>query len=68
MTDHRKAPEYGGPRTELLTVNELAQTLKVSRGSVYKLVNSGEVRAVRVGERLRFRPSDVDSYLERGSP
>ena len=49
-------------------MNELRGVLKVSRGTVYKLVNRGELPAVRVGERLRFRPADVDRYLERGSP
>ena len=54
--------------SDLLTVNELARHLGISKWTVYRLVRSGEVRAVRVGERIRFRPADVDRYLERGSP
>ena len=46
----------------------VAQLLGIGRTTVYRLVNTGELRAVRVGERLRFRPEDVDAYLERGSP
>ena len=70
MSKHHEHGVYGASTTapELLTVNELRGVLKVSRGTVYKLVNRGELPAVRVGERLRFRPADVDRYLERGSP
>ena len=50
----------------LMTVNGVAQALAISRDSVYRLVRSGDLRAVRVGERLRFRPVDVEAYLERG--
>ena len=48
--------------------NELARHLGVSKWTVYRLVRSREIRAVRVGERIRFRPADVERYLERGSP
>ena len=67
MNEHHEHGAYRAsrPAPELLTVNELRGVLKVSRGTVYKLVNRGELRAVRVGERLRFRPADVDRYLER---
>jgi excisionase family DNA binding protein len=49
----------------LLTVDDTAAYLRVSRRQVYKLVSCGELRTVRVGERLRFRPADVDEYLDR---
>jgi excisionase family DNA binding protein len=49
----------------LLTVDEAASYLRVSRRQIYKLVSGGELRTVRVGERLRFRPADVDRYLDR---
>jgi excisionase family DNA binding protein len=66
MNEPHGVAEYASARTgELLTINELRQALRVSRATIYKLVNSGELRAVRVGERLRFRPEDVDRYLER---
>jgi len=48
----------------LLTVNGLAEHLAVSRETVYRLVRRGDIRPVRVGERLRFLPRDVDAYLE----
>jgi excisionase family DNA binding protein len=49
----------------LLTVPELCDTLRITRTTAYRLVNSGQLRTVIVGERIRFRPEDVDAYLER---
>ena len=51
-----------------MSVNETARFLSISRDSVYRLVRSGALPAVKVGERLRFRPEAVESYLDRGSP
>ena len=49
----------------LMTVDDAASYLRISRRQVYKLVRTSELRSVRVGERLRFRPVEVERYLER---
>jgi excisionase family DNA binding protein len=49
----------------LLTVNEVASLLGISRPSVYRLRGSGQLASYRVGERLRFRRADIEAYLER---
>jgi excisionase family DNA binding protein len=46
-----------------LTVREVADTLKVSNMTVYRLINSGGLRAVRVGKSFRLREDDVNRYL-----
>lgn len=56
------------PGSDLLTVNDLARHLGISKWTVYRLVRSNELPAVRVGERIRFRPGDIDAYLERDAP
>lgn len=56
---------YAAPRMPLMTVNEVATLLGVSRGVIYRLVARSELQPYRVGARLRFRPEDVDEYLER---
>ncbi len=69
MCERHGMSAYAAERpTSLLTIAELARLLGIGRTTVYRLVNTGELRAVRVGERLRFRPEDVNTYLERGSP
>jgi excisionase family DNA binding protein len=44
-------------------VNEVADLLRVSRMTVYRLIHEGEVPALRVGRSFRLREDDVDSYL-----
>ncbi|MDQ3380553.1 MAG: excisionase family DNA-binding protein [Actinomycetota bacterium] len=49
-------------------MNGAAEYLSLSRWTIYKLVRDGELRAFRVGKRLRLRVADLDTYAERGSP
>lgn len=49
----------------LLTVNEVAKYLKVSRPTVYKLMDEGEIKYFVVGKRRRVHSREVDSYLMR---
>ena len=53
------------PFTEarLLTVNEVADLLRVSRMTVYRLIKSGEMPALRVGRNYRLREEDIHNYL-----
>ena len=53
------------PFTEarLLTVNEVADLLRVSRMTVYRLIKEGEMHAFRVGRGYRLREEDIHTYL-----
>jgi len=55
----------GGDR--LLTVAEVAATMRVSNMTVYRLIKGGEIAALRVGKNYRIRESDVDRYLSARS-
>lgn len=46
-----------------LTVREVAGTLRVSNMTVYRLINAGELPALRVGKSFRLREDDVNRYL-----
>jgi excisionase family DNA binding protein len=46
-----------------LTVAEVATMMRVSKMTVYRLVHSGEMPAVRVGRSFRVPESAVDEYL-----
>ena len=50
--------------TQLLTVNEVADLFRVSSMTVYRLIRSGELPAVRVGRSYRVREDDLDAYLQ----
>lgn len=50
--------------TTLLTAAEVAERLRVSTMTIYRLIRSGELPAVRVGRNYRVRAGDLDTYLE----
>ncbi|AIG63591.1 excisionase [Corynebacterium atypicum] len=47
-----------------LTVAEVAEIMRVSKMTVYRLVHSGELPAVRVGRSFRVHETAVNEYLE----
>lgn len=52
---------------KLLTIRELSERLRVSIASVYALIKTGKIVALRVGTRsgaIRIRESDLASYME----
>ena len=49
--------------TRFLTVGEVAAILRVSNMTVYRLINGGDLPAVRIGRSFRLRQEDLDSYL-----
>jgi excisionase family DNA binding protein len=49
----------------VLSVNEAARVLGIERATLYRLLRAGELESVRVGKRRKFRPEDLDAYLER---
>ncbi len=60
----KKRPLVGD---RLLTVGEVAATMRVSNMTVYRLIKGGELPAIRVGKNYRVRESDVDKYLSTRS-
>lgn len=52
--------------SRFLTVQEVADLMRVSSMTVYRLIKSGELGAVRVGRSFRVRQEDIDGYLEQG--
>jgi putative molybdopterin biosynthesis protein len=52
--------------TVLLTPTEVARLAQVSRETVYREIDRGELRAVHIGRQLRISPVDLDQYLQRG--
>lgn len=51
-------------RARFLTVAEVAELLRVSTMTVYRLIKSGELPAARIGKSYRVREDDIDAYLE----
>lgn len=49
---------------KFLTVAEVASVMRVSKMTVYRLVHSGELPAVRVGRSFRVSEEAVNEYLK----
>jgi excisionase family DNA binding protein len=65
----------GSPQSEsrlsevrFLTVAEVATLMRVSKMTVYRLVHSGELTAVRVGRSFRVPEHAVHQYLREAFP
>jgi len=48
---------------KFLKVSEVATALRVSRMSVYRLIHSGDLEAVRFGRNFRVPQPAMDAYL-----
>ena len=48
---------------QLMTVVEVAEVLRVSAMTIYRLIKSGDLPALRVGKNYRIRAHDLDAYL-----
>jgi excisionase family DNA binding protein len=48
---------------QFMTVQEVAGALRVSRATVYRLVNSGALAANHIGKSVRVTRRAVDEYL-----
>ena len=51
-------------KARFLTVQEVAQLMRVSSMTVYRLIRAGDLPAIRVGRSFRVRDVDVDGYLQ----
>lgn len=48
-----------------LTAHEVAEMMRVSRMTVYRLIHAGTLPAIQVGRSFRVPDSAVDEYLRR---
>jgi excisionase family DNA binding protein len=68
MTDKTKPTlnESGRPddRARLLTADEVAYELNVSRSFAYQLMQDGSIRVVKLGRAVRVRPQDLMRFIE----
>jgi excisionase family DNA binding protein len=54
-------------RDNLITVREAAQYLRISARTVYRLIESGQIGAVRIGKQWRIPRSDLDGVVAPGA-
>jgi excisionase family DNA binding protein len=52
---------------ELLTIEETAKLLKVSKPTVHGLRTSGQIKAILVNSQVRYKKEDIMNYLNKNS-
>ena len=58
-------PETQIGTPQLMTVEEAAALLRVDPKTVYRLINSNELKAVLIGRVYRIDSADLDDFLRR---
>ena len=53
------------PTAEVLTIEELAEYLKIPKSTLYKLVREGSVPCQKVGKHWRFHKEAIDEWLRQ---
>jgi excisionase family DNA binding protein len=58
--------EFIDARNErLIKVADVAKILNISRALAYRLLQNGDIPAIRINHAVRVRPSDLDEYIEK---
>jgi len=65
MSRPRTAKSPPTPMPEVMTIDDLAGYLQVSKSSLYKLVQSGKVPGQKVGKHWRFSRAVIERWLAR---
>ncbi len=53
--------------TELMTLQEIADYLRVTEKTIYRLLKRGNIPAAKVGRNWRFEKDSIDEWLQRNS-
>ncbi len=52
---------------ELMTVQEVADYLRVTKKTIYRLLRQGKIPATKVGQQWRFNAASIDKWLQQNS-
>jgi len=53
-------------RDEIMTMNELAEYLKISKSTLYKLTVENKIPGTKIGKRWRFHKEAIDDWVKHG--
>lgn len=56
------------PEDKVLTIQELAEYLKLSLSTAYKLAQEGKIPGQKVGKHWRFHRDVIDRWLDQNRP
>ena len=64
--DRSTTPLGGGNLGEFMTVEDVAEMLRINKSTVYRMAKAGRIPATRVGRQWRFRLSALEEFLDAG--
>ncbi len=65
MNTEKSSPSTNyGVIPSLLTVEELAEQLRIGRSSAYALVKNRQIRSIRIGRSIRIPRNAVAEFIE----
>lgn len=50
--------------TRLITVDEARDRLRISRWSIYQLINNRQLKTITIGSRRLITPQDFEEFLQ----
>jgi len=53
-------------RDDIMTMDELAEYLKISKSTLYKLAQDDKLPGTKIGKRWRFHKDAVDAWVKHG--
>ena len=51
----------------LMTIKEVADYLRLSKVTVYKMTRQGKIPALKIGKQWRYNKSEIDSWVKQKS-
>ena len=57
-----------GDGSQVFTIDELSEYLKIPKSTLYKLVRSGSMPGAKVGKHWRFHKDAIDAWLAKQNP
>ncbi len=49
---------------KLITIKDVMELLSISRPTVYRLMDKGDIPSYKIGNQLRFKQSEIEAYIE----
>ncbi|MFB0527489.1 MAG: helix-turn-helix domain-containing protein [bacterium] len=50
-----------------MTIKEVANYLRLSKVTVYKMTRQGKIPALKIGKQWRYNKSEIDSWVKQKS-
>jgi excisionase family DNA binding protein len=51
--------------SRLMTIDEARDKLRISRWSIYRLINDRQLKTITIGSRRLIAPQDLDEFMQR---